>query len=342
MCVLNDKPGSGPGRIERMKPTRNIAFAAAILAAAAGAPCLSAQSSWPTKPVRIIVNVSPGGGVDNVARIAAQHYSALWGQPFVVDNRAGAGGSIGAELVAKSAPDGYTLLVASSGIVTNAAIRPQGYDPVRDFQPITVLTSAPYLVLTTPSLPVASVKDLVALAKAKPGALSFGSSGQGGILHLGAELLIALSGTRMLHVPFKGVGDAYPAVMAGDVNWILGFPTSAIPLVKSGRLKALAVTSGARSKLMPEMPTIAESGVPGYDVRGWFGMFAPARVPAPLLATLHAEAKRAMQAPDVVRRINAEGAEVIANTPDEFAAEVKAEYAKWRDLVKRPGMKFQG
>jgi tripartite-type tricarboxylate transporter receptor subunit TctC len=310
---------------------------ALVLACSAGT--LHAQTAYPTRPVRIIVNVSPGGGVDNVARIAAQHYSSVWSQPFVVDNRTGAGGSIGVELVAKAAPDGYTLLVCSSGIVTNAAIRPQSYDPVRDLQAVTMITSAPYIVLTTPSLPVVTVKDLVALAKSKPGAVSFASAGTGSILHLGAELLVALSGTRMLHVPYKGVGDAYPAVVSGDVNWILGFPISALPLVKAGRLKALAVTSGKRSKLLPDLPSVAES-VPGYDVRGWFGMFAPARVPPEVVSKLNAEAKRALQAPDVVRRINAEGAEVIANSPQDFAAEVKAEYAKWRDLVKRPGMKF--
>ena len=320
---------------------REITAALAVLAIAV--PCSAAQpaaQAYPQRPVRIVVNVSPGGGVDNVARVAAQHYSAQWGQPFVVDNRTGAGGSIGVELVAKAAPDGYTLLVCSSGIVTNAAIRPAGYDPVRDMQPITVLTSAPYLVLTTPSFPASSVKELVALAKAKPGAVSFASAGQGSILHLGAEMLVALSGTQMLHVPYKGVGDAYPAVIAGDVNWILGFPISAIPLVKAGRLKPLAVTSATRSKLLPDMPTIAESGVPGYDLRGWFGMFGPARMPPEVVAKLYNEAKRAFQAPEVVKRINSEGAEVVLNTPEQFAAEVKAEYAKWRELVKRPGMKF--
>jgi tripartite-type tricarboxylate transporter receptor subunit TctC len=301
--------------------------------------------SYPQRPVRIIVNVSPGGGVDNVARIVAQHYGAVWSQPFVVDNRTGAGGSIGVELVAKAAPDGYTLLVSSSTIVTNAAVRSQsggapGYDPVRDLQPVIMLTSAPYLIVTTPSLPVASVKDLVALAKAKPGAVSFASAGTGSIVHMGAELLVALSGTRMLHVPYKGVADAYPAVVSGDVNWMLGFPISALPLVKAGRLKAIAITSGTRSKLLPDVPTAAESGVPGYDVRGWFGMFAPARTPPDLVGKLNAEAKRAMQAPEIVRRITLDGAEVVANSPQEFAAEVKAEYGKWQQLVKRPGMKF--
>jgi tripartite-type tricarboxylate transporter receptor subunit TctC len=295
-----------------------------------------AQQAYPNRPVRIIVPVSPGGGVDAVARIAASHYHATWGQPFVVDNRTGAGGSIGIELVAKAAPDGYTLLVSSSGAVTNAAIRPQGYDPVRDLTAITVLNSAPYLLLTSPSLPVSNVKELIALAKAKPGALSFGSSGVGGILHLGAELLVAATGTQMLHVPFKGVGEAYPAVVSGDVSWILGFPTSALPLVKGGRLKPLAITSSTRSKLMPELPTVAESGVaPGYDVRAWFGMFAPARTSPDLVAKLYAEARRAMQAPDVVKRMNAEGAEVVANPPDDFARDVRNEYAKWRELVKK-------
>jgi tripartite-type tricarboxylate transporter receptor subunit TctC len=322
---------------------RKMLAAAAAAALSIPAPGSAAQTSapgYPQRPVRIIVNVSPGGGVDSAARIAGQHLHAVWGQPFVVDNRTGAGGSIGVELVAKAAPDGYTLLVCSSGIVTNAAIRPQSYDPVRDLQPITVLTSAPYLVLTTPSLPVANVKALIALAKAKPGAISFASAGQGSILHMSAELFVAMSGTQMLHVPFKGVALAYPAVASGDVNWVLGFPTSALPLVRAGRLKAIAVTGATRSKLLPDLPTIAESGVPGYDVRGWFGMFAPARLPADLVARLHAEVKRGMQTPEVVQRITREGAEVIANTPREFAAEVKAEYAKWRELVKRPGMKF--
>jgi tripartite-type tricarboxylate transporter receptor subunit TctC len=184
------------------------------------------------------------------------------------------------------------------------------------------------------------VKDLVALAKAKPGSVSFASSGQGSIIHLGAELLAALSGTRMLHVPYKGVADGYPAVVAGDVNWMLGFPISALPLVKAGRLKAIAVTSGKRSKLIPDMPTVAESGVPGYDMSGWFGMFAPARVAADVVAKLNAEAKRAMQAPEVMRRINLDGAEVVANSPEAFAVDVKAEHAKWLELVKRPGMKL--
>ena len=290
-----------------------------------------------------------GSSTDIVARIVAQKLGERLGQSMVIENRGGAGGTLGAAQVAKAAPDGYTLLVASSGIVTNAAIRapgsgseagsPGSYDPVRDLQPITALTTAPYLMLVNPSLPVSNLKELVALAKAKPETVSYASAGQGSILHLSAELLALLSGTRMLHVPFKGVADAYPAVVSGDVNWMLGFPTSAFPLVKAGRLKAIAVTSARRSKLMSDLPTVAESGVPGYEVQAWFGMFAPARLPADIVARLNAEARRAMQSPEVVRRMTAEGAEVLVNAPDEFGGEVRAEYAKWRDVVKRSGIK---
>jgi tripartite-type tricarboxylate transporter receptor subunit TctC len=319
----------------------------ALLAAAlalGGSPAWAAQGAaaaagYPQRPVRIIVNVTPGGGVDSVARVAAQHYNAVWGQPFVVDNRTGGGGSIGVELVARAAPDGYTLLVCSSGIVTTAAFRAQNYDPVRDLQPVTVLTSAPYILLTTSSLPVANVKDLLALARAKPNAVSFASAGNGSILHMAAELLVSLANTPMLHVPYKGVADAYPAVVSGQVNWVLGAPISALPLVKGGRLKPLAVTSAARSKLLPDLPTIAESGVPGYDVRGWFALFGPRALPKAVVGQLYAEARRGMQAPEVVKRMANEGMEVIVNPPEEFAAEVKAEYDKWRTLVKRLDIK---
>ncbi len=321
------------------KGSAALAAAASMLAIAASGAQASAPA-YPNKPVRVIVNVSPGGGVDNVARIAAQHNHAVFGQAFVVDNRTGAGGSIGVELVAKAAPDGYTLLVCSSGVVTTAATRPQNYDPVRDLQPVTILTSAPYLVLTTPSLPVASVKELVALAKARPDGVSFASAGLGSIVHMSAELLVAMSGTKMVHVPYKGVADAYPAVVSGEVNWMVGAPVSALPLVRAGRLKAIAVTSGRRSALLPELPTIAENGLPGYDVRGWFGMFAPARTPPDIVGKLYAEAKRAFQTPEVASRMKAEGTEIVLNSPTEFAADVKAEYERWRALVKSMGLKL--
>ena len=288
----------------------------------------------------MVVPLTPGGGVDILARIVADHYSQVLGQRFIVDNRPGAGGSIGVETVAKAAPDGHTLLVSSSSMVTNAAIQTVRYDPIRDFQPVTKLTSNAYILLTTTSLPVSSVKELVALARSQPGNVTYASSGAGGVLHLGAELLCALAGVRMNHVPYKGVADAYPAVISGQVNWVLGNPISALPLIKAGRMKGIAVSGAARMKVLPELPTIAESGVPGYAVDAWFGLFAPARVPPRIVEKLYVEASRAVRAPELERRMQAEGADVVGNPPQEFAAQVRAEYEKWRSLVAKAGLKI--
>jgi tripartite-type tricarboxylate transporter receptor subunit TctC len=296
---------------------------------------------YPVRPVRVIVPLTPGGAVDILARIVSDHYSQTLGQRFIVDNRPGAGTSIGVETVAKAAPDGHTLLVSSSSLVTNAAIQTVRYDPVRDFQPVTKLTSNAYVLLTTTSLAVSSVKDLVALARSKPGIVSYASSGVGSVLHMGAELLCVLTGVQMTHVPYKGVADAYPAVISGQVNWVLGNPISALPLMKAGRVKGIAVTGTSRMKALPELPTIAEAGVPGYSVDAWFGLFAPARVPARIIEKLQVEASRAIHAPEIERRLQAEGADVIGNPSKEFDAQVKAEYEKWRTLVQKAGLKVQ-
>jgi tripartite-type tricarboxylate transporter receptor subunit TctC len=302
----------------------------------------SSGQAYPQRPVRIIVNVSAGGGVDILARITGAHMSAAWGHPFVIDNRTGAGGAIGTELAAKPTPDGYTLLVSSNTFITTAAIRPQGYDPVRDFQAVTQLTSNPYIVCVTPALVVNSVKDLIALAKTKPGGLSYGSAGAGSILHLSAALLVAMAGVPMVHVPYKGVAEVYPAVASGQIHWVNGSPISALPLIKAGRLKGIAVTGAKRARAQPDLPTVAESGVPGYEVIAWFGMLAPAKTPMTIVNKLRAEAKRALQAPEVVRRMDVEGTDIIGSTPREFAAEVKAEFEKWRGVVKKAGISEQG
>jgi tripartite-type tricarboxylate transporter receptor subunit TctC len=310
------------------------------LAMAATADKPKDSTAYPQRPVRIVVNVTAGGGVDALARIAGQHFTQVWGQSFVVDNRVGAGGSIGVELVTKAAHDGYTLLVTSSGVVTNAALRPQSYDPVRDLQPISRLTSNPYIVILTPSVPASNIKELIALAKTKQGGVSFASAGVGSIVHMGAELLSVMAGTPMTHIPYKGVADAYPAVAAGQADWMIGSPISALPLIRAGRLKAIAVTSNVRAKALPDVPTVAESGIPGYNVVAWFGMLAPARTPPDIVAMLSAEARRSLQTPEVARRMEIEGTDVVGNSPQEFAGEVKAEYAKWVELVKKTGMKF--
>jgi tripartite-type tricarboxylate transporter receptor subunit TctC len=292
---------------------------------------------YPAKPVRIIVPLTAGGGVDTLARLVGQHYNALWGQPFVVDNRPGAGGSIGVELAAKAIPDGYTLLVSSSSLVTNAAVQNVRYDPVRDFQPVSKLSSNPYIVVTTPSLPVSSVSELVKLAKSRNGAMTYASSGTGSVLHLAAELLCEMTGARMTHVPYKGVAEGYPAVVSGQVNWMLGSPISALPLIKAGRLKAIAVTTATRSRYLPDLPAIAES-VPGYEVSAWFGLFAPARVPRDVVEQLAREARVAMQSPEVVRRMEVDGTDAVGNTPAQFTDEVKREVAKWRELVRKANL----
>jgi tripartite-type tricarboxylate transporter receptor subunit TctC len=304
----------------------------------AAVPSSFAQS-YPQRPVRIVVNVTAGGGVDMTARAVALHFNSAFKQSFVVDNRTGAGGSIGIELVAKAPPDGYTLLVCSSGIVTNAAFRPENYDAVRDFQPVSNLVSTPYILVVTPSLPVKSVQDLVALAKARPGEVTFATSGVGSVIHLGSELLVMLSKTKMTSVPYKGVNDAYPAVANGDVNWILGASISAMPLVNAGRLRALAVTSAKRAKALPDLPTIAESGVPGYDMVGWFGMFAPARTPKAIVERLSAEANRGVHQSDFAARAEAQGTEVVGSSPGELAKLVKTDLEKWRKVVANAGLR---
>jgi tripartite-type tricarboxylate transporter receptor subunit TctC len=318
--------------------TRNV-IGAALLVSMIGAAVPSFAQTYPQRPVRIIVNVSAGGGVDTTARALALHLNSVFNQPFVVDNRTGAGGSIGIELVAKAAPDGHTLLVCSSGIVTNAAYRPENYDPVRDFQPVSNLVSTPYILVVTPSLPVKSVQDLVALAKAKPGDVRYATSGVGGIIHLGSELLAMLSNTKMTSVPYKGVNEAYPAVANGDVHWIIGASISALPLVKAGRLRALAVTSATRTKALPDLPTIAESGVPGYAMVGWFGLFAPAGTPKAIVQRLSAEARRGVHQPDFAARAEAQGTEIVGSSPDELAKLVKTELATWRKVVANAGLK---
>jgi len=320
-------------------PVNPVQYIAVLLLALASSLCAAQQ--YPTRPVRVIVPLSPGGGVDIIARIVSDHYSQVMGHRFIVDNRPGAGGTIGVETVAKAAPDGQTLLVSSSSMVTNAAIQAQRYDPIRDFQPVTKLTSNSYVILVTPSLPVSSVKDLVALARSQPGKLTYASSGVGAVLHLGSELLCAMTGVQMTHVPYKGVADAYPAVASGLVNWVLGNPLSAAPLMKAGRVKGIAVTGAARMKAMPDLPTVAESGVPGYAVEAWFSLFAPARTPAPIVNRLQMEAAKAIHAPEIARRFAVEGTDMVGNKPEEFTREVKAEYEKWRALVAKAGLKAQ-
>jgi len=312
--------------------------AAALIATAGGA----LAQTYPAKPVRMIVPFPAGGATDIVARLIAQKLTESWRVQVLVDNRGGAGGTIGSDIAAKSPPDGYTILMATS---STHAIAPSlytklAYDPVRDFAPVTLVASATVLLAVHPSLPTRSVKDLIALAKREPDALSFASSGNGGISHLIGEHFKSVAGIRMLHVPYKGDTPALIDLVSGQVQLMFGTAVSFLPYVKSGRLNALAVTNPRRSPIVPNVPTVAESGLPGFEALQWFGIFAPAGTPKDVVAKLNADIVKAARLPDVRERMTTLGADVVGNTPVEFAAFQKADTAKWAKVVKASGAKI--
>ena len=296
---------------------------------------------YPVKPIRMIVPSAPGSGPDTMARAIGQQLTAVLGQPIVAENRPGAGGSIGGEAAAKAPPDGYTLIMASAGShAVNVGLYPKlGYDPVRDFAPVSLVSSAPNLLIVHPSLPVKSVKDLIALARSKPGALSFSSGGNGSTSHLSGELFRMLANVNMVHVPFKGAPGAVLAVMSGEVQ--LAFPNlpPALPQVRAGKLRAVAVTTSRRFAAVRDIPTVAEAGVPAYEARAWFGVLAPAGTPRPIVARLNTEIVRIVQSADMRERLLADGTEAIGSTPDEFTAVMKTDIAKWAKVIKASGAK---
>ena len=291
---------------------------------------------YPSKPVRIVVPFAPGGGVDVTARILAQKLTERTGQSFIVDNRTGASGIIGVEFVAKSAPDGYTLLVGSQ---TTQAVVPAmyagkiSYDTGRDFAAVTEIAYSPLLIVVHPSLPVKTVKDLIALAKARPGQLTFGAA-SGGTPHMAGELFKLVAKVDLLFVPYKGEGPAIADAMGGQISMVFSNLPVALPQAQGGRLRALAVTSKQRVSTAPDIPTAAESGLPGYEASTWFGLFAPAATPRDIVAKLSAESASGLNAPDVKERMAAQGLFVVANTPEQFTAFVKAEIPRWAKIVK--------
>jgi tripartite-type tricarboxylate transporter receptor subunit TctC len=293
------------------------------------------------KPIRIIVPFPPGGIADLFARIVGQKFNEAWGQPGVVENRPGAGGNIGAELVAKSAPDGYTLVTGSIGThaVNVSIFRKLGYDPIRDFAPVSLIMEAEGLLVLHPSVPVKSVKELIALAKARPGQLAYASAGHGTAAHLAGELFKSMAKVDMVHVPYKGNVPAITDLIAGQTSLLFATMPTVLPHVSTGRLKALAVTGSARAAAAPQLPTVAEAALPGFSVTNWIGFFAPAGTPRDVVAKLNAEVARTMQAPDIQKRLASEGAKFSAWTPDQFAAFVKAEMTKWAKVVKEAGIR---
>jgi tripartite-type tricarboxylate transporter receptor subunit TctC len=299
--------------------------------------------SYPSKPIRLISPYPPGGANDILARIIAPKLGENLRQQIVVENRAGATGNIGAELVAKAPPDGYTLLMGqASNLTINVSLMDKmPFDPIKDFAPITLVATTPNLLVVHPSLRVRTVKDLVALAKAKPGALNYASSGSGSAGHLAAELFKKVAGVSMVHIPYKGAAPALTDVVAGQAQLYFTSPISATPYVRSGRLRMVAVTSSRRSPSLPDVPTVAESGYPDFDVLSWWGIVAPAAVPRDIIARLHAEIVKAVNLPDTQAHFADQGADAATNTPDQFAAYIKSEIVKWAKLIKETGVKSE-
>ncbi len=300
----------------------------------------AAAQTYPTKPVRMVVPFPPGGPTDIVARLMAPKMAAALGQQVVVENRAGAGGMIATEQVAKAAPDGYTIIMGTiGGMAVAMSLNPnRGYDTLRDFAPITQSVAVTSILVTHPSVPAKNVRELLQLAKAAPGKLNYASSGNGTVTHLAGELLKLLGKVNIVHVPYKGGAPALTALVSGEVD--MSYENSLIitPHIKSGRVKALAVTGAKRSALLPDLPTIAET-LPGYSASGWYGLFTPAATPKPVIARLNAEAVRALRAPDVVDKLSSQGAEPVASSPEEFTAFVRGEISKWAELVKAANMR---
>lgn len=300
----------------------------------------SAQG-YPTRPIRMLVPFPAGGSFDIFARVIAQKLSAAFGQQVVVDNRGGASGIIAAELAARAAPDGYTLLFGGAGplSIVPALHAKLPYDPLKDFAPVSLVATAPHMLVTHPSLPVKTVQDLIALAKAKPGQLNYATGGIGGPPHLAAELLKNMASIDIVHVPYTGGAQATTATVAGQVHLYFASMASAVPLVKEGKLKGIAVTSAKRTAAAPEFPTIAESGVPGYELLIWFAIVAPAATPKPLIARLNAEVVKAIGAADTRKRFIAFATDPASSTPEELAAFNRSEIVKWTKIIKSAGIK---
>jgi tripartite-type tricarboxylate transporter receptor subunit TctC len=301
---------------------------AGFLLLLAGATALA--QGFPSKPVRVVVPFPPGGGADTLARILEPRLAELWAQPLIVENRPGASGHIGADYVAKSPADGHTLLMSSTASLDEKN--------VGEFAPVSLVSASAYVVAVNPRVAAASIGELVALAKASPGRLSFGSSGTGAASHLSAELFKAMAGIQLLHVPYKGTGQALTDLLGGQIDLMFAPAQTVIPYVQAGKLKALAVTSATRSETLPALPTVAESGLPGYAAVGWFGLLAPAATPRPVVAKASADVNRVLALREVRERILGLGSEVSGNTPEEFARFIREDQAKWSKLMKEAGI----
>ena len=317
-----------------------LKFHSMSLLVAATFACEAAAQSYPSKPIRVIVGQAPGGATDIVSRALAQKLTDGLGQTVVIDNRSGAAGSIGSAIAASAPPDGYTALIVSSTYTINPSLyKKLPFDPIRDLQPVTLIASSPFLLMVHPSIAAKTPRELIALAKTRK--LTFGSGGIGSSGHLAAELFSSMAGIELTHVPYKGAGPALIDTLGGQVNLIMSSIVSGMPYAKSGRLRALAITTRARSPALPELPTISESALPGYDFSSWYGLMVPAGTPQPVIGRLHDEAVKALKLPDLQQRLASEGCDAVGSTPEQLAAYIKSEMARWAKVVKASGMQAE-
>ncbi len=321
---------------------KTIGYVISLTLAASAACEAQPANRYPAKSIRMVVGFPPGGGNDAMGRLFGQKFAEHFGQSVVIDNRPGAGGNLAAELVAKSAPDGYTLLVISSGHPLQGLLKKHlSYDPIRDFSSVAQLVHYRSVLVTHPSVSAATVRDLVALAKAKPGAINFVSSGAGSNSQLAGELFRYIAGVNIVHIPYKGTAQAMTDLIGGRVQMMFAPSLTVAQHVQAGRLRALGVTSAKRSRVMPDIPTLAEAGVPNYEFASWYGILAPARLPNDIAATLHAEAQRALQAPDVKARLDAEDLDPANASSAQLDGIRQTELAKWRKIIAQLGLKFE-
>jgi len=321
---------------------RTILISGLLVSAVAVVAQPVAAQQYPVRPIRLIVPFPPGGGTDTMARVVAPKLSEYLGQQVVPENRGGAGANIGAELAAKSPPDGYTVMLATITNAIGATLYTRlNYDLARDFAPITQLATTPHILVVHPSVPVKSVKEFTAFTRARPGELTYSSSGSGSSAHLAGELFSSLTGTKMVHVPYKGGGPSMIALVGGEVSLCFATMPSAVGYVRAGRLRGIAVTTEKRSPSMPDLPTIAETGIKGYEAGSWYGLSAPAGTSKDIIARLHAETVKVMALPDVKERLFNAGFEVVTSNPEQFAAFTRSEIQKWGKLVRATGLKIE-
>jgi len=320
-----------------MKLTTRILIAAATVVAA---PAVYAQQ-YPTKPVRIVVPFAPGGGSDFIARFMAQRLTAALGQQVIVENKPGAGGILGIEAGIKSPPDGYTLTLIASSYTVNPSVYKINFDPVNDITPIIQISQGPLLIVVKPSLPVKTTKDLVALAKSKPGQLNFASSGQGSVIHLATELFDSMAGVKMNHIPYKGTGPALTDTIGGQTDLFFSSTATALPHVQSGKLRAIAVTTAKRIPALPNVPTVAESGVPGYEVILWHGLIGPKGLPRPVVDRINGEVTKALKLKETGEQLQNDGVDPAGGTPEQFGAQIKKEIGIWRKVAADAGVKAE-